>query len=146
MLNHFVIQNSNDVFERIEERSLIRRPFYSIRKRKTRWLVQKGLENIVLKLEDIVLFYTENKIVYVIDRSGKKYLTDNNLLELENELDELTFFRANRQHIININFIKSFRSYEKVKIRIDMAIAELNHCIIVSQETAPYFRKWINEA
>ena len=117
-----------------------------IKKRKTRLLVQKGLENILLKIEDIVLFYTENKVVYVLDRFEKKYLIDSNLLTLEEELDRLIFFRANRQYLVSINFIKSFKAYEKVKIKIDLSLTESNHCIIVSQETAPCFRKWINEA
>lgn len=115
------------------------------KKRKTRLLVQKGIENILLKIEDISLFYTENKVVYVIDRFEKKYMVYSTLSELEDELDPFVFFRANRQYIININFIKSFRSYEKVKIKVDM-YPELKHWIIVSQETAPFFRKWMHEA
>ncbi|HEX7903015.1 MAG TPA: LytTR family DNA-binding domain-containing protein [Chitinophagaceae bacterium] len=114
--------------------------------KKKRLVVKKGLENISLRLEDIVLFYTENKVVYVTDRCGKKYLTDKNLGELETTLDENIFFRANRQYIININFIKGFKSYEKVKLQVDLTLPELNHCIIVSQETAPQFREWMYNA
>jgi DNA-binding LytR/AlgR family response regulator len=146
MLNNLLVDKGNNNYEGPGIKLSNRQALYSIKKRKTRILVQKGLENILLKLEDIVLFYTENKVVYVVDRLEKKYLTDSNLLELEEELDPLVFFRANRQYIININFIKSFRAYEKVKIKLDLNLTELNHCIIVSQETAPHFRKWIYEA
>lgn len=146
MHNNLQIDNGNSNFEGTGVRAFDLPTLYSIKKRKTRLLVQKGLENILLKLEDIVLFYTENKIVYVVDRFEKKYLTDSNLLELEEELDPVVFFRANRQYIINLNFIKSFRAYEKVKIKVDLNLSELNHCIIVSQETAPHFRRWIYEA
>src|SRR5947208_13168173 len=51
-------------------------------RKKTRLIVKKGLENISLRLEDIVLFFTENKIVYVVDKWSKKYLVDRNLGEL----------------------------------------------------------------
>ena len=115
-------------------------------KKKTRLMVKRGLENISLRLEDVVLFYTENKIVYAIDKSHKKYFVDKSLGELEGELDETFFFRANRQFILNINFIKGYKSYEKVKLQVDLILPDLNHCIIVSQETAPAFRKWIYEA
>jgi DNA-binding LytR/AlgR family response regulator len=114
--------------------------------KKKRLVVKKGMESISLRLEDTVLFYTENKIVYVVDRAGKKYMADKNLAELEESLDENIFFRANRQYIININFIKGFKSYEKVKLQIDLTIPELNHNIIVSQETAPQFREWMYNA
>ena len=114
-------------------------------RKKTRLIVRKGMENIAMRLEDIVLFYTENKVVYVIDKAGKKYMSDKNLSDLEVELDE-TFFRANRQYIINLNYVKGYKAYEKVKLQVDLIIPELNHCIIISQETAPAFRKWMYEA
>lgn len=114
--------------------------------KKKRMIVKKGMENISLRLDDVALFYTENKIVYVLDRWGKKYLADKNLAELEEELDENSFFRANRQYIVNINFIRGFKSYEKVKLILELTLPEVNHCIIISQEMAPQFREWMHNA
>jgi len=114
-------------------------------KTKSRLIVRKGIENIALKAESIVLVYTEEKLVFVIDHEGKKYRVDKNLSELEKELDPIVFFRANRQYIINIGFIKSYKAFEKVKLQIDLKISTPNHQIVISQETAPGFRKWINE-
>jgi DNA-binding LytR/AlgR family response regulator len=113
-----------------------------------RLLVKKGIENIALKIEDIALIFTENKIVFVIDgQTGKKFITDKNLSILENELDSGIFFRANRKYIISINFIKAFRPFEKVKLQVDLNIPETNgHQIIISQESAKSFKQWINEA
>ena len=119
--------------------------FVSQRK-KTRLLVKKGMENIALKLEDIALIYTQNKLVYVIDNSSKKYIADKTLSELEDELDDTIFFRVNRQYIININYVKSFKTFEKVKLLIDISIPDVNHSIVISQETAPAFRKWMHDA
>jgi|SRR5947209_14021555 DNA-binding LytR/AlgR family response regulator len=132
---HFL--NNNDALEKLSD-SIINR-------KKTRIVVHKGIENISLRLDEVVLFYTESKIVYVLDKCGKKYLCDKNLTDLETELDKNMFFRANRQYIINIEYIKSYKSYERVKLLIDLSIDNLNHSIIISQETAPFFRKWITE-
>lgn len=115
-------------------------------KQRSRIMVKRGTEHIALRLEDVVLFYTENKIVYVIDKHGRKYLCDKNLTDLEAELDKNVFFRANRQYIVNINFIKGYKGYEKVKLQVDLTLPDLDHCIIISQETAPAFRKWMYEA
>lgn len=112
-------------------------------KKKSRLLVKKGVEYVSLPYADIVLFYTENKLVYVVDRTGKKYLSDKNLSELEAELDREQFFRLNRQYIVNINFIRSFRSYERVKLQVELLQQDPQHVLIVSQETAPEFRKWV---
>lgn len=111
-------------------------------KRQPRLIVKRGQEHLFLLVEDVVLFYTENKIVYLIDKCGKKFLVDKNLSDLEEELDSNVFFRANRQYIVNVNYVKGYKTYERVKLHLDL-IVPLNHCIVISQETAPLFKKWI---
>ncbi len=112
---------------------------------KTRLLVRKGIENIPLPIKDIVIIYTENKLVYVLDKDGKKYIADKHLGELEQELDDTVFFRVNRQYIVNVGFVKSYKTYEKVKLQVDLTMPDLHHQIIISQEMASCFRKWISE-
>lgn len=114
-------------------------------KRKQRLIVKKGFTSVLLKVEDIVLFYTENKIVYVLDREGRKYVCDQNLTDLEEMLNNHNFFRANRQYIVNISFIRGYKAHEKVKLSIDLLCSEMHHSIVISQETAPYFKQWIRE-
>ena len=113
---------------------------------KKRLIVKKGIENIALKTEDIALIFTENKIVFVIDgQTGKKYISDKNLAELEADLDKNIFFRANRKYIISINFLKAFRTFEKVKLSVDLNLPENGHQIVISQDTAKSFKRWVNE-
>ena len=112
--------------------------------KRVRLLVKKGTENISKPVEEIALFYTENRVVYVIDKSGKKFLTDKNMNELELQLDPSCFFRANRQYIINLNFIKHFKPYEKVKLLLELNVPDLSHVVIISQKSAPEFRSWIS--
>jgi DNA-binding LytR/AlgR family response regulator len=135
---HFAAEKADLSLSQLKE-------YVSSRKR-SRILVRKGIENITMPLGDIVLFFTENKIVHAIDRNGRKYMVDKNLSDLEVELDGETFFRANRQYILNINYIKSFKPYERVKLWVDLTVTDLDHSIIVSQETAPLFRRWLLEA
>jgi DNA-binding LytR/AlgR family response regulator len=118
------------------------------KKKRTRLVVKRGIEHISMILDNLVLFYTENKIVYTVDDMGKKYIVERTLSELIYELDDRIFFRANRQYIINLNHIKSFKAYEKVKLKVDLKIDEVNaqHFIIISQETTPAFKKWIYAA
>ena len=111
--------------------------------KKTRIIVKKGVEHIAVKLDEIVLFYTENKVVYLIDRQRTQYIYDKNLSISEAELDPTIFFRANRKYIVNINYIKSFRAYEKVKLLLEFSIPDIPHQVIISQETSPDFKKWL---
>jgi len=116
---------------------------YLNEKKKRRMIVRKGNENILMKPEDITFFCCENKTVYAFDSAGKKYITDKNLCELEEKLDPDIFFRINRQHIVNVNFIKSYRAFEKVKLQLELKTPMFRNQMIISKENAPSFRKWI---
>ncbi|MDB5232267.1 MAG: response regulator transcription factor [Chitinophagaceae bacterium] len=112
---------------------------------KSRITIRKGLEYQSKKLEDIAYFFTEHKLIFVVDNENKKYLAEkNNLSELQDSLSPKMFYRANRQYIININFIKRFRTIEKSKISIELTLP-LDEEIIVSQENASDFKKWIEQ-
>ncbi|MEQ1675601.1 MAG: LytTR family DNA-binding domain-containing protein [Chitinophagaceae bacterium] len=117
----------------------------SVRK-KSRLVVKRGMEYISLRMDDIVLFYTENKLVFVTDVAGKKYIAESNLSDLEELLDNSQFFRVNRQYIVNINYIRGYKTYEKVKLLLELNIPELNHHIVISQENSSQFRQWMYNA
>lgn len=140
-------KNLQNHFEQhVQDRSMEKLMSFVAGRSKSRVLVKRGMEHILLRLEDIILFYTESKVVYVIDRFSKKYILDKTLSELEEELDRHLFFRANRQYIVNLDYVKGFKPFEKVKLLIDLNAPEINHSIIVSQETAQDFRKWVRNA
>ncbi len=117
----------------------------TITKRKARILVKKGDEYVSLAVQDIAYFYRFDTVIFVVDASGKKFICDRNLSMLESELDETMFFRANRQYLININFVRGFKVFEKVKLEVFLRIPHADHQIIISQKTAPLFKKWVSE-
>jgi DNA-binding LytR/AlgR family response regulator len=114
--------------------------------KKTRIIVKKGLTNISLNLTDVVLFYTESLVVYVLDSKGNKYIVDKSLNSLENELDPKLFFRANRQYIVNINYVQGYKTYERVKLLLSLTMKEIDHLVVVGQEKARAFRQWLSES
>ena len=115
-------------------------------RKKNRLLVKRGVTSISLLLNDIALIFSKGKLVYVIDRDSKKYSIDKTLSELEEELDDSIFFRVNRQYIVNLNFIKGFKAYQKVKLLVDINVLQLEKPVIISQHLAPAFKKWMNDA
>ncbi|HVM90265.1 MAG TPA: LytTR family DNA-binding domain-containing protein [Puia sp.] len=132
--NHFVNNHSALLeFIAVQER------------KKSRVIVRKGMEFLAVKVEDVAYFFTEHKLIFLVDKDNRKYLAEkNNLAELEDELDSKYFYRANRKYIINANFIKRFKPLEKSKISLELALP-VNEEIIISQENAASFKKWISE-
>ncbi|HLK31012.1 MAG TPA: response regulator transcription factor [Puia sp.] len=114
-------------------------------KKKSRILVKRGMEFQTVKVEDIAYFFTEHKLIFLVDKDNRKYLAEkSNLAELEEELDEKFFYRANRKYIINANFVKRFKPLEKSKISLELMLP-VNEEIIISQENSASFKKWISE-
>jgi DNA-binding LytR/AlgR family response regulator len=114
------------------------------RPRRTRLIVKKGIEYQGVLLDDIAYFFTEHKVTFLVTRQEKKFMLDQNLKELEDELDTAVFFRANRKYIVNIDCIKSYKTFEKVKLTVELTVP-VSEDIIVSQENATAFKKWMSE-
>ncbi len=111
-----------------------------------RIVVRKGNDFQFLPAEDIMYFFTNNKLVFAVEKEGRKYMCDeSNLSVIMERLDEKVFFRANRKYIINIQFMKSFSSDERSRTIINMLINPAE-AIMVSQENGSVFRKWIGKS
>jgi DNA-binding LytR/AlgR family response regulator len=108
---------------------------------RNRIVAKKGTEYIALDLCEIAYFYTEHKIVFVKDFSGRQLILDKNMGELEAEIDPKNFFRLNRKFIANMKSIERFKP-DNGKIRVFLQ-PEMKEEIFVSKETAPEFRLWI---
>jgi DNA-binding LytR/AlgR family response regulator len=113
-------------------------------KKRSLVIVKKGLAFQTIRLEDVAYFYTEHKLVFLVDKNNQKYIADkNNLSELEDELDDALFYRANRKYIISANYVKSFKQFER-KVAVELTISSKEE-IMVSQENIVSFKNWIKE-
>jgi DNA-binding LytR/AlgR family response regulator len=111
--------------------------------KKRRVILKKGINHVAVNLEDVVCFYYESKVVFALTREGYKFISPESLTDLEGYLDQHMFFRVNRQSIINGRFIKSFRVYNQVKIRVELEVPSREYHVEVSQKRVARFRKWV---
>ena len=114
------------------------------KKYKERFTVKNGTEFLSVHVDDIAYFFTEYKIIFLVTRSGKKYLYDKNLSAIEEELDPKKFYRINRNYLVSIDSIKSFKSFFKGKLVIDL-LPSVQEKVYVSQEKASQFKEWLNQ-
>lgn len=115
--------------------------FTKSKKYKERFAVHAGRSVTMLAAEDIVLFLKED-IIYLINREGKKFITDyRSLDEVEELISPKLFYRANRQHLVQLIFIESYRSDDTGKLILKMRYAKTED-ITISKEKAAEFKKW----
>jgi DNA-binding LytR/AlgR family response regulator len=109
---------------------------------RSRFTAKKGLEFVSIPADQIAFFYTEHKLVFLIERSGTKYVLDKPLYELEEDLDPDRFFRINRKYIASVEAIRKFRPHAKGKLLVELD-PTVGEQVIVSQERAAAFREWL---
>jgi len=85
--------------------------------------IESGAKTTKLTYENIVCFYSENKIVYTVQNDGSTITTDFTLNELEEKINDQLFFRANRQTIIHKDAVDQIEKVENGKLRIRLKAA-----------------------
>lgn len=84
-------------------------------------IVYKGDKIIPIETKDIALFYLEDKYVFALTFELKKYIVSQSLEEIENICGS-TFFRANRQYLVNRKAVKDASKHFNRKIIVHLSI------------------------
>jgi len=112
---------------------------------KNRFLVKMGEHIKSITSENTSCFYSEGRIVFLVNMENKKYFADQKMEELEAVLDPKMFHRVNRSFIVNINAIKDVIVYSKSRLKVVLH-QDVEKEIIVSREKAKSFKDWFSGA
>lgn len=110
---------------------------------KNRFLVKIGDAIIPIKTEEIIHFISEDGMVFLVTKQGKRHPVDYNLDQLERMLDPSLFFRINRKVIVELNSVQKAVSYfnSRLKIKTDLLDEEAS---VVSRDRVPSFKNWLD--
>ena len=110
---------------------------------KERFAVHAGRSVTLIPVQDIALFVKE-ELIFLINREGNKFITDfRSLDEVEELVDPKLFYRVNRQHLVHLPFIESYRGDDTGKLTLKLRGIKTNE-LIVSKEKAAEFKKWFD--
>ena len=111
---------------------------------KNRFMVKMGDVISSVKTDEISCFVSEDGMVLLITTSGKKYVIDYTLDNLESLIDSDTFFRINRKVIIHINSIQKISTYFNSRLKLSFPSLSEDDSI-VSRERVNDFKKWLDK-
>ena len=123
---------------------LINRIKLEDRKFKTRFLIKKGDELLSIETANIAFFRVHHGVVHLHTMEDKVYLMDQTLDEIQHQLSENDFFRANRQFLVHFNAIRKVHRYHKGKLLVESKV-KTEHEIVVSSEKSTLFKAWLNQ-
>ena len=113
-------------------------------KYKERLLIKRGQQLSYLKIESTAYCFADGKLCYAVDFNGNKYLLENNLTQLEEQLQPKKFYRINRQLLVNIDSVSKVHTWLGGRLKLDLTPAT-NTDTVVSRERVNGFKDWLGQ-
>jgi hypothetical protein len=96
-------------------------------------------------LQDVLYFISESKIAFLVDTSGKKWITQYNLSELENILDG-RYFRLNRRILVSRPVISQIKKLTNHRLLVTIGQTNESHNETISRYKSTRFKEWFHSA
>lgn len=111
---------------------------------KDRFLGKSGSKLYFIEADEVAYFQADNKIVYLIDKKGNKFIVNHTLDKLQDELDPRQFFRLSRRVIVRISAIEHVKPYynNRLKVAVKGNVEDRSEDLVISRERVAEFRNW----
>jgi DNA-binding LytR/AlgR family response regulator len=109
---------------------------------KTRFLAKVGKRLFFVPAEEVAFFSADNKIVYLTDREGNRFVINATIDKLESELNPKDFFRVNRSTIIHAGVLEQIKPYPNNRLKLQLRNITVTDEIIISRERVSTFKEW----
>lgn len=112
---------------------------------KTRFFVKVGVHYHTVSIKDIVCFYIQERSTFLKTAVGKNFGLDYSLDQIQNMVDPETFYRINRNYIINVNSISDIVSFSSNRLKVKLKNFEHLDDLLVSRDRTTEFKKWLDK-
>ena len=110
---------------------------------KSRFMVKVGEKIKSVPIEDILVFYSQEKASYIRTRDAHTYCIDYALDQLEPMLDLEKYFRINRKYIVSIYTCTNILAWTNSRLRLKIDGID-DSDIIVARERVQEFKNWLD--
>jgi two-component system response regulator LytT len=111
---------------------------------RSRFLVTFREQFIPVSIDEVGYFISQNKITYLISKSGERYILDLTMERLEEELDPKQFFRATRQLIIKQESISKIVSHFNGKLKLELK-PKFEDEVLMSRDKSAALKEWLDQ-
>jgi len=110
---------------------------------KSRFMVKVGDKIKSVPIEDILVFYSQEKASYIRTSDAHTYCIDYALDQLEPMVDPERYFRINRKYIVSINVCTNILAWTNSRLRLKIEGID-DSDIIVARERVVEFKNWLD--
>jgi len=137
--HHFFQQKKEDNFS---ERMMQLMQDMNVTRYKERLLIKRGQQLSYLKTENTAYCFADGKLCYAVDFNGTKFLLENNLGQLEEQLQPSSFYRINRHLLVNIEAVKKVHTWLGGRLKLEINPVTTAETV-VSRERVNGFKEWL---
>lgn len=109
---------------------------------KKRFSAKVGQRLFFITADNIAFFQADNKVVYLVDKTGNRYMVDYTIEQLQHLLHPKQFFRLNRSFIVNIDAIQQVRPWYNSRLKLFIQGCTDKEEILVSRDRVAHFKTW----
>ncbi|MDG1276210.1 MAG: LytTR family DNA-binding domain-containing protein [Algoriphagus sp.] len=110
---------------------------------KTRFLVKYGEKIQSITVEEIAFFYSEARVTFLQTTSGKQFVLDQTLEQVESQVDPDSFFRLNRKYLCSFPSISEIFTYSNSRLKVKLVNCS-DEDILISREKTADFKTWLD--
>ncbi len=114
----------------------------STKEYKVRIAIKLGDVISSVNIADVAYFFAEDRVTFVVLKSGKKHIVDYSIESLETMLDPLSFFRLTRGCLASIDSIEKVSKYFNSRLKVTLS-PEYEKEILVSRMKTQELIRWL---
>ena len=111
---------------------------------KNRFVVKIGEHIKAISTDEILYFVSQEKATFAQTQSGRRFMVDYPLEQVEGLVDPGRFFRISRQYLVSIEAIRDIVTYSSSRLKLLLHHSE-DTSILVSRERVTDFRQWLDQ-
>ncbi len=108
-----------------------------------RFLVKSAGRLLFISSSDVSYFFSEEGMTFIVNSENERYILEQTLEELENQVDPREFFRINRKMIVSSSSIDRIEPYSNNRLQLTLKPYFAEE-VIVSRHRTSEFKHWLD--
>ena len=111
---------------------------------KSRFVVKVGEHIRTIATADILYFHSQEKATYAQTQSGRQFIIDYSLEQVEAVVDPQRFFRISRRYLVSLEAVRDIITYSSNRLKLVLEHSD-DQDVVVSRDRVADFRRWLDQ-
>ncbi len=111
---------------------------------KARFVVKVGEHIQAIPIGEVLYFVSQEKATFMQTQTGRRFIVDYPLDQIESMVDPASFFRISRRYVVGLAAIQDIITYSSSRLKLLLHHSDDND-VLVSRDRVSDFRQWLDQ-